>query len=105
MGMFAYDEKKSPAGETDAVIVDPFSPNETLFELEKTIEPMFPLVVPAEMLTGDGAPAGAEAVIIDPFNPNVIPPASPNVRADKLLLDVPMLTLIAEIRPAVDGTV
>lgn len=36
----------------DAVIVEPFRPNETPLELEKTTLPRLPEVVPAEKLTG-----------------------------------------------------
>ena len=37
----------------DAVTVFPFSPNETLFELEKTTVPEDASVVPAEIAAGD----------------------------------------------------
>lgn len=45
------------------------------------------------------------AVKTDPANPNDTPLELLKVIADRLLLVVPADTLIAEMRPAVDGTV
>jgi hypothetical protein len=49
-----------PPAFAEAVIVAPFSPKETPFELLKTTLPRLLEVVPAEKLTGDGAPVGTE---------------------------------------------
>ena len=51
---------------TVAVIVEPLRPNDTPLELLKTILPIFPLVVPAEKLTGAAAADPAEKISVEP---------------------------------------
>ena len=55
-------------------MVEPFSPNPTPLELLKTTDARLLEVVPAEKLTGLGAPAGAAAVTFVPSYPKVTPP-------------------------------
>jgi len=47
----------------------------------------------------------ADAVTVLPFNPNVMLLELLNTIAERLLLVVPALRLIADTSPAVDGTV
>jgi hypothetical protein len=78
------------AAPAEAVIVEPFRPNVTLFELEKTKALRLLLVVPAERFTPVKLVA-TDAVIVEPFNPKLIPFEFEKVIAERLLLVVPPL--------------
>jgi hypothetical protein len=78
---------------TDPVIVEPFNPNETPFELLNVIALRLLLVVPALKLTLVRLVA-TDAVIVEPFSPNEMPFEFENVIALRLLLVVPPLKLM-----------
>ena len=62
----------------EPVMVDPLSPKLTALELLKTTLARLLEVVPAEKLTGEGAPAGAAAVIFPSAeSPKLTPPPLP----------------------------
>lgn len=76
----------------EAVIVAPFKPNETLFELLSTMALRLLDVVPAETLTFVRDVA-TDAVIVAPFNPKLTPFEFEKVTALRLLDVVPALRL------------
>lgn len=68
----------------EAVIVEPLRPKLTPFRLEKTTDPRFLLVVPAEKLRFEKLP-----VRVDPLSPKLRPLEFENTIWERLLLVVP----------------
>jgi len=85
----------------DAVIVEPFNPNETSLLFEKVIAERFAELVPALTLIFVSDVA-TDAVMVDALRPNEMPFELLNVNAEARLLVVPALRLILA---CVDATV
>ena len=84
----------TPPPAAEAVITDPFKPNDTPFELENVNADRLLEVVPAETLMLVRLVA-TEPVKTEPFRPKLTLLPLLNVNAERLLLVVPALTLIA----------
>jgi hypothetical protein len=78
---------------TDAVIVEPFKPNETLLLSEKVMAESAAELVPAEKDTAVGIPA-MEAVMVEPFRPNETPLLFDRTKFDRFCDVVPAETLM-----------
>ena len=85
----------------DAVIVEPFKPNETSLLFEKVKAEAITEVVPAEMLML--ASGLTEAVMTEPFRPNETPLPFENVIALRLFEVVPAETLMLVSDVATDA--